>query len=50
MFAETTKKQYTTPNLEIQPIWVLATGISLPVGTSSLSDPFGDFMDAPTEQ
>ena len=50
MIERTTKKDYYTPKLEIQPTWVISRGIGLPIGATGSANPFGDFMDAPTEQ
>ncbi len=41
------KKPYSKPHLESHTIWVQLTGVSLPIGTTALDNPFEtlDFMD-----
>ncbi len=40
------KQSYTPPTLEPQPTFIVVTGISLPIGTSGITDPFEfDFLE-----
>ena len=38
------KKPYQIPQLKQHQLWVIQTGVSLPIGTTGL-EPMNDFMD-----